>query len=137
MRATLLNQAITTAQAIAAVPSSVFQLPDAPSSIAIQANFVYGSGGTSVDAYIQTSMDAGPTWVDIANFHFTTASLRALYNLNSQTPVTTQYTATDGSLSINTSKDGLVGPLYRVKLVSVGAYAGVTNLQIDVSAQEP
>jgi hypothetical protein len=137
MRATLANVAITAAQAIAALPASLLQLVDAPSSIAVQANFTYGSGGTSVDAYLQTSLDGGSTWIDIAQFHFTTASARFAYNLNSQTPVTTEYTPTDGTLTANTAKDGFVGPLYQVKLASTGTYAGNTSLRIDVSAQEP
>jgi predicted NAD/FAD-binding protein len=143
MRATLVNAVITAAQGIAAVPDSVLQLVDAPSSIAVQANFAYGSGGTTVDAYLQTSFDYNPqnpaaaTWIDIAEFHFTTSSARVAYNLNSQTPVTTQYTATDGALSANTAKDGIVGSVYQVKLVTIGTYAGNTTLRIDVSAQEP
>lgn len=136
MRATLVKATITAAQAIAVFPSSAFLLVDAPSSIAVQANFTYGSGGTTVDAYLQTSVDGGATWIDIAQFHFTTASARFVYNLNSQTPVTTEYTATDATLAANTSKDGIVGPLFQVKLVTTGTYAAST-LQIDVSAQEP
>ena len=136
MRATLVNAVITAAQSIAPVPASQLPLVDAPSSIAVQANFTYGSGGTTVDAYFQTSIDNGATWIDIAQFHFTTTSARFVYNLNSQTPVTTEYTPTDGTLSANTAKDGIVGPLYQVKLASTGTYAG-TTLTIDVSAQEP
>jgi hypothetical protein len=137
MQKTLVNQAIAAAAAIAVVPSSSnFQLVDAPSSIAVQATFTYGSGGATVDAYFQTSLDGGLTWIDIAQFHFTTASARLVYNLNSQTPVTAEYTPTDGTLTANTAKDGIVGPLYQVKLASTGTYVG-SNLRIDVSAQEP
>lgn len=136
MRANLLTATITAAAA-AAEAGNRLQLPDAPTSLIAQATFTYGSGGTSVDAYLQTSVDGGTTWVDIANFHFTTTSARVLFNLNSQTSVTTQYTATDGSLTANTAKDGFLAPLYRVKLASVGTYAGSTTLAIDVSAQEP
>lgn len=137
MRSMLLNATITAAQSIAVVPTSELLLVDAPSSICVQANFTYGSGGTTVDAYFQTSVDGGATWIDIAQFHFTTTSQRFVYNLNSQTPVTTEYTATDGALSANTAKDGIVGPFYQVKLASTGTYAGNTTLRIDVSAQEP
>lgn len=137
MQVNLLNNyAITTALSIAAIPSSQLKLVDAPTSLAVQANLAYGSGGTTIDAYLQTSLDGGSTWIDIANFHFTTANARFAYNLNSQTAVTTEYTPTDGSLSANTSKDGILGPLYQVKLVSTGTYAG-TTLTIGVSAQEP
>jgi hypothetical protein len=98
----------------------------APLSAEIAANFTYGSGGTSADAWVQTSLDGGQTWIDIANFHFTTSSLRASYNLSALTPVTTQYTATDGTLGTNTAKDGIIGQAIRVKYTTVGTYAGTT-----------
>lgn len=135
MRAMLLNAPITAAQALAAAPSPL-QLVDAPTSLIVQATFIYGSGGASVNAFLQTSVDGGVTWIDIAQFSFTTASARFVYNLNSQTPVTTEYTPTDGTLGANTSKDGILGPLYQAKFASTGTYVG-TTLRIDVSAQEP
>lgn len=136
MRAMLANVTITAAQAIVVVPTSNLLLVDAPTSICVQANFAYGSGGTTVNAYLQTSLDQGVTWIDIAQFSFATASARVLYNLNSQTPQTTQVVAKDGALTANTAQDGIVGPQYQVKLVTTGTYVG-TTLRIDVSAQEP
>jgi hypothetical protein len=133
MRSTLVNQPIAAAATIAVVPGSNLLLTDSPSTLGAQANFTYGSGGTTVDAYLQTSVDAGLTWIDIAQFHFTTASAQFVFNLNSQTPVTARYTPTDGTLAANTSQDGILGPLYQVKIASVGTYAG-TTLRIDVSA---
>jgi len=132
----LFAQPITAAQALAAVPTSAITLPDAPRSIAVQANLTYGSGGTSIDAYLQTSLDAGATWIDIAQFHFTTASARFVYNLSSATPVTAEYTPGDGTLAANTAKDGVLGNMLRVKLASVGTYAGGTTLSLDVVTQD-
>jgi hypothetical protein len=134
MIAKLLNAQITAAISLAATGGKL-QLSDAARSICAQANFTYGSGGTTVDAYLQTSVDGGNTWIDIAQFHFTTASARVAFNLSSLTPVTTEYTVTDGALAANTAKDGLLGPLFQVKLASTGTYAG-TTLAIDVAAQE-
>lgn len=104
-----------------------------PKNLTIQANFAYGSGGATVDAYVQTSVDGGTTWFDIAQFHFTTAAAIKLFNLSSTTPVTTQGTAGDGVLTANTAVDGLIGAQLRVKYKSSGTYAGNTSLQIDVS----
>lgn len=128
--------ALTVTTAVSAGTATPLQFNDGvPESLAIQANFVYGSGGTSADAWVQTSFDGGTTWTDIANFHFTTASLRANYNLSSLTPVTTQYTATDGTLSANTAKDGVIGSKIRVKFTTVGTYAGGTALTIDAQSR--
>lgn len=124
---------ITAAQA--AQVTAPLQFRDGQSErLLIQATFTYGSGGTSADAWVQTSIDGGKTWVDAANFHFTTSSLRAVYNLSALTPVTTQYTATDGTLAANTAKDGILGTLIRVKYTTVGTYAGGTTLAIDAQA---
>jgi hypothetical protein len=100
--------------------------PTALTNLLLEAQFVAGSGGTSVDAYVQTSIDDGVTWVDIRNFHFTTSSLKQVVNHSSATPVTTALTPTDGSLSNNTSNDGIIGNKLRVKYNVVGTYTGAT-----------
>lgn len=131
----LLNlPAIAGAASATVGPTVKFNAP--PRNLAIQANFAYGSGGATVDAWVQTSCDGGNTWIDVAQFHFTTSASRVAYNLNSQTPVTTQYTATDGSLGSNTAKDGLLGPQFRTKYSSTGTYAGATSLLIDIAADQ-
>ena len=40
----------------------------------------YGSG-TTIDVWIQTSIDGGTNCTDIANFHWTTTGGRQLFNL--------------------------------------------------------
>jgi hypothetical protein len=72
-------------------------------------------------------VDGGTTWIDIANCHFTTSSARVLFNLSPLTPVTTIYTATDGTMSANTAKDGVLGNWLRMKYTTVGTYAGGTT----------
>lgn len=137
MRYNLLNNlAVGAAQAIAAVTIQPIKLPDAPRALVVQASFSYGAGGTAVDAYLQTSLDGGTTWVDIAQFHFTTTTARAVFNLSSLTPVTTQYAPTDGSLASNTAKDGILGQMFQVKLASTGTYTGATALSIDINPGE-
>jgi hypothetical protein len=126
----LLNLPITTANS--ATGAAGLQTSASPLSATIQANFTYGSGGTSADAYVQTSLDGGATWCDVANFHFTTSSARKVYNLSALTPVTSIATPTDGSLTANNSVDGLFGNLWRVKYASVGVYAASTTLRVDM-----
>lgn len=86
-----------------------------PDSLIIQGNLTCGSGGTTIDVWVQTCIDGGSNWTDIANFHWTTAGSRLLFNLSSATLVTTIYTPTDGTLAANTAKDGLLGNMYRAK----------------------
>jgi hypothetical protein len=135
MRATLVNLPITAAAALAPAGCQLL-LNDAARSICAQANFTYGSGGATVDAYLQTSLDGGVTWIDIQEFHFTTASARVVMNCSSLTPLLASYAATNGTLTASTAKDGILGPLFRVLLASTGTYAAGTTLRIDVAAQE-
>ena len=130
----LMNETITTAQT-ASTKTAVAGLARAK-SVALHCKFTYGSGGTSAKVYVQTSFDGGSTWVDIANFAHTTSSLNRAYNLSALTPVTTVYTVTDGSLTDDTCKDGLIGDQLRVKFTSVGTYAGTTTLTVYAVAKD-
>lgn len=93
-----------------------------------QARLAYGSGGTSIKAYLQTSVDQGVTPIDIATFTFTTASAVKARNLSALTPKTTDVVPGDAVLTDDTSVDGILGDRFRVKVVSVGTYAGSTVL---------
>lgn len=92
----------------------------------IQAKFAYGSGGTSAKAYVQTTLDNGLTWVDIASITFTTASATKIINLSGLTPKTTAVTPSDGALSDDTCVDGVLGDALRVKITTTGTYANST-----------
>jgi hypothetical protein len=93
-----------------------------------QLRFVYGSGGTSVAAYLQTSADQGSTPIDIAAVAFGVVSENAVLNFSALTPKTTQITPSDGALTSDTAVDGILGDRFRVKIVVVGTYAGSTQL---------
>lgn len=126
---------VTIGAAIAAlVAGPQLILNGSPRNLTIQGSLAYGAGGTTIDAYVQTSLDGGLTWIDIAQFHFTTSAAAFVYNLSAATPVGTEYTPTDGSLSANTSKDGILGPRFQVKYKSSGTYTGATALRIDVAS---
>jgi hypothetical protein len=93
----------------------------------VQANFTYGSGGTTATAWVQTSLDGGATWVDTCAFGFTTASKVAVFNLSTTAAVIAPITPTDGSLAANTAIAGIVGNLWRVKLTTTGTYSAATR----------
>jgi hypothetical protein len=49
------------------------------------------------------------------------------------TVISSAYTPTDGTLSSNTCKDGIIGSQFRVKYSTVGTYAGGTKMLVDVN----
>jgi hypothetical protein len=57
-------------------------------TVNLQGNFTTTGGGTSVSAFVQTSLNGGNTWADAANFSFTTASKIGIYNLSTSAATT-------------------------------------------------
>jgi hypothetical protein len=117
-------------------PGPVVKFNAQPRALTIQANFVYGAGGTTATAYVQTSHDGGANWTDIAALQFTTAGGRKTVNLTSRTPVTTPVVPSDGSMTANTCQDGILGPMYRVKVTTTGTYTGTTTLSVDIASDQ-
>lgn len=123
---TLLDEAITTAVSGVAPDAPTYSLPGLNiESLGLQAKFTYGSGGTTAKVWVQTTFDQGATWVDIANFAFTTASLTRLYHLTAAA-ASTIVTPTDGTLADGTAVNGLIGSNLRCKLTTTGTYAATT-----------
>jgi hypothetical protein len=115
---TIYNASITTAQALAV-------------SLFLQGSFAYGGSGSTVDCYVQTSLDGSATWWDIARFAFTNANKRRGFNLSALTPVTAIATPQVQALAADTSVDGLIGNFMRVAMVTTGTYTAPTVVQID------
>jgi hypothetical protein len=93
---------------------------DGMESMSALIDFRAGAGGTTVRAYIQTSLDGGATPLDIACLLFTAADRRAL-NFSSQNPAVA-FTCSDGALADNTQHDGVLGTMVRLKLVTAGTW---------------
>ena len=86
---TLSANTITTAGTVTSTP---IQTKDwAPENVSIQCNFTYGSGGKSADAYVQTSVDGGTTWIDLAECSFATTTARKGYNLSTTSGGTARF----------------------------------------------
>lgn len=126
---TLANLTITAATSATALAPAMTGI-DKYRGVTLQAVFTYGSGGTNATAYVQTTLDGGTTWVDVAAFQFTTASATKIANVRRTTAVTTLATPTDGTLTANTAVDGILGDQLRVKWVSTGTYGGTTTLTV-------
>jgi hypothetical protein len=129
-RTKLLLPQTTIAAARTAVVEETLLVPQGVRALSVQAVFNYGSGGTTAKAWVQTSLDGGVTWVDIANFAFATTAGRVVNSVRTDTAVAANYTATDGTLADNTIKDGILGDRIRVKWTTTGTYAGATNLKL-------
>ena len=91
-------------------------------SISIQ--FIAGTGGASVDAFLQQTFDSGFTYQDVAHASFATTNATKQFNVSGLTPKTAPVTPGDGTLTADTAQDGILGGDLRLKVVSAGTYAG-------------
>ncbi len=130
-RKTLVSETITTA--LTAVSRGEVSGLHGMKSLTVEANFVYGSSGTTVDVWIQTTLDGGETWVDIMQFAFLLASLRKVHTVVIPAIVATRtnVTPTDGTLGDDLIIDGILGDTIRAKVTTVGTYAGGTSLTVN------
>lgn len=99
---------------------------DGAQAVNLQVRFAYGSGGTKANVYIQTSLDQGASWFDIANVAFATASGVELVNLSALAAVTTPTAPANLALADNTTLNGFVGDRLRAVVVSTGTYGSQT-----------
>lgn len=99
-------------------------------SLTLHAVCTVAGGGTTAKAWVQTSLDGGTTWMDIASFAFTTSTATRAYHLTAAA-VTSIATPTDGTLADNTAVNGFLGDRFRVKLTTTGTYTGASSLVIN------
>ena len=92
-----------------------------PQNNNVECVFSYGSGGTSVDVYLQVSHD-GANWRDIGHFgQLTTSTVRDIWRASSS----------DSVLDADIQNPAPHLSWLRVRYTVVGVYAG-TNLAINV-----
>ena len=104
---------------------------DGMQAVTLEARLIYGSGGTSVIARVQTSFDEGQTWRDVARFDFATTSLVKWANISGLSP---KGVSTLTALGAEGVTDGLLGDRLRVEVTSVGAYVD-TVLSVKAAAR--
>lgn len=102
---------------------------DGMSSCSLEANFQYGSGGTTCSLIAATSFD-GILWRHVARFDFTTATAAKLANIQaSAAKGITAYV----DLAAEGVNDGLLGNFLAAFVISTGAYANtVASLRASV-----
>jgi hypothetical protein len=131
----LANRSITTPVTLQATTPIVLT-NGAFRSADVQASFVTAGGGSTVTAFVQTSLDGGATWADVACFGFTTSSAVKVFNLSTTAAVTSPITPTSGALTANTALAGVMGNQWRALISSTGTYAG-TTLRVDITPRGP
>ncbi len=126
---------ISTALAAAkTVVGDEIAVPAGTTALAILANFGYGSGGTACKVYIQTSLDSGANWIDIACLTFATTAALKVSAVRSAIALGASIMPTDGSLGDDSIKDGLLGDRIRAKIVATGTYAGASSITVSAVA---
>ena len=99
----------------------------------ISANFTYGSsGGTSIKVIIETTINQGVTWIEVARLAFTTSSAEKVVNLVNAALATAHAPA---ALSDDATKDGILGDRFRAKILTVGTYVGNAALAVRMAAR--
>jgi len=128
---TLAALSITTAQASSA-QTAITDL-DGMSAANLVAELLGGTGGTTVVALVQTTLDNGATWYDVARFDFNTADSPPAEGVKfcvveaESAKAITAYAA----LAVEGVNDGLLGNQLRAVITSTGTY---TNTALAVRA---
>lgn len=99
--------------------------------LSCKVQFYYGSGGTQANVYIQTSLDTGNSWLDLANIQFTTANGVEAINLSGLNGVTTPTAPSNLGLTANTTFNGPMGDRLQAVVVSTGTYGGNTAAAVN------
>lgn len=129
-RFTLLSGSITSAVANQA-SDAVGGLAGAR-SLAVQGKWTSTSAPTSVDAFLQCSLDSGANWIDVAQWMWSGVESGArAYNLV-VSAVTSGFTPASGGLADNTSFNGILGERVRVLYTTVGDLTTAGTLTVNV-----
>ena len=108
--------------------------PHSVQFLTLQAVFVRAGGGTTCDVFVQTSLDGGVTWFDIAQFAFTTTTATKVSAVKRGIAVTPGTAPADAALADNTVLDGVIGDRVRVKYTTTGTYTGASSVKVTAIA---
>lgn len=123
----------TLAGAVSAQVSDETPVLDGVNHISLEAKFVRAGGGTTCKVWIQTTLDGGTTWFDIACFAFTTTTANKLHSVTNfpSTPMTPGTAPVDGALADDTVLSGVIGNQFRTKMTTTGTYTGASSVTIE------
>lgn len=101
------------------------------------ARFTDGGSGSpypTCKVYIQTSLNRGSNWYDIACFAFDTTSTVKGLSIDAGEALNSAVTMTTGSLSDDTTIDGVLGERIRMVVTTTETYAGGSSISVDYYA---
>jgi hypothetical protein len=93
------------------------------SSVTLECNFQWGSGGTTCSLICATTLDGGTSWRHCARFDFTTAAAVKYVNLQTETSKAVTAYADLGAEGVN---DQLLGDQLAAYIISTGTYVNTT-----------
>ncbi len=100
------------------------------SGVSLICQFTATGGGGTAKVYVQTSLDDGATWYDIAAFAFTTGSAVKYANIDGFAQIAST-APTTGSLTDDTSRHGLLGDRLRYVVTTAGtAYSSGSKVDV-------
>lgn len=120
------SQTITSSVSAQSVSIAYVDRLDGVNAVTFSANFIYGSGGTSLKVDFETSIDQGTNWLPVCRIAFSTSSALRVATISGLTPKTAA--AAMATPSDNTCTDSVLGDRLRVRITSVGTYAGNTAI---------
>ncbi len=121
--AALTGEVITEASSPTGAPQAFVDRLEGMVAATLQVKFGWGSGGTSCAVAVQTTLDQGASWIDVARFDFTTATATKVANLSG---LLSKAVAAVAPLGAEGAFDGVFGDRFRAVVTSVGAYQNTT-----------
>lgn len=93
-------------------------------SVTVEVDFNWGSGGTTCIFLIDTSLDQGTNWINIARLDFATANDLKVVNLSAAAAAAVASLTSD--LGAEGKRDGILGDRLRCRRTSTGTYANTS-----------
>jgi hypothetical protein len=98
--------------------------------LSLVCQFTATGGGGATTVYVETSLDDGSTWYDVAAFGFTTPSAVKYANLDGFAQIAPT-APTTGTLTADTCKHGLLGDRLRYVVTTTGtAYSSGSKVDV-------
>ena len=125
--AAVTDSVITSGTSAAGATQALIDRLEGMTAATIYAEFSYGSGGTTCAVIVQTSINQGSDWIDVARFDFTTANGTKVANLSG---LLSKAVTAVSAISSEGVTDGVLGDRLRCKVTSTGTYAGNTAVSV-------